>query len=69
MHLTLKRFEAQGVGRFGGVELGVGHPLGDRGRRYGVGSSQRENQDGDKNWTVRKRFSSSSSSSSSSSKQ
>jgi hypothetical protein len=37
--------------------MGWGHPLGDRirrRRRYGIGSSQGEDQEGYEVWTVRK---------------
>jgi hypothetical protein len=44
------------VGRSGGVGLrGWIHPLGDgSGRRYEMRNSQRTNQDGDKDWTIKK---------------
>ena len=40
--------------RSDGTEVGVGTPLGDRGRRYGMWNSQRVNLEGHKVRTVKK---------------
>jgi hypothetical protein len=45
----------QGVGRSYGVGMRRrGHPLGDRGRRYRMWNIQRVDQEGNKDWTVKK---------------
>ena len=56
MHLTtLKRLEAQGVGRFGGIGFGGRGCLErKRRRRYGMWNSQRVDREGVKIWTVKK---------------
>jgi hypothetical protein len=56
MHLTtLKRLEAQGVGRFGGIGIGGrGWLEMKRRRRYGMWNSQRVDREGVKIWTVKK---------------
>jgi hypothetical protein len=54
MYLSLKRLEAPGSGEvWWGGSRGWGHPLGDGGG-YGMWNSQRADQEGDKDWTVKK---------------
>jgi hypothetical protein len=57
MHLTLKRLEApESLGVWWSGVWGGGVGLGGIGRRYGMGNSQRVNQDGNKIWKVKKKF-------------
>ena len=57
MHLTLKRLEApESLGVWWSGVWGGGCGYRAMGRRYGMGNSQRVNQDGNKIWKVKKKF-------------
>jgi hypothetical protein len=54
MYLTLKRLEVPGSGVvWCGMVRGKVHPLGDGWGRYGIWNSQKADQEGDKDWTVK----------------
>ena len=55
MNLTVKDLRTQGVERSGGVEVaGWDILLETMERVYGMWNSQRADQEGDKDWTVKK---------------